>query len=217
MQAYTHKQGEKLRTVPRAYRNYATYSTWFGKKFPVVLDGVVLSNILSFVNHYALPWTGADSAALRFIVQTVRSGDYINRPLAISPYYGKTSIILYHYSRLMQQGRLPALDSLRPELIRTCHLLLNAGTGTALMEKIIAANALVWLGEPAPELSLPDRKSWKEQIEHSDFAYFIGNIPSYMPRPVQGALTGINGLMYYHYCPAFNDALVLQYLVSNPG
>lgn len=217
MQAYTHKQGEKLRTALRPYRNYHTYSTWFGKKFPVVLDAVVLSNILSFVNHYALPWTQADSAALRLIVHTIQSGDYINHPLAISPYYGKTSIILYHYSRLMQQGPVPALDSLRPKLLLACHQLLNTGENTDIMEKIIVANALIQLGEPAPQLSLPVRKNWKKQIEHSDFAYFIGNIPSYMSRGIQGILTRMNGMMYYHYCPAFNDALTLQYLATNPG
>lgn len=210
MQAFIRKPGKKLRTAPDAYRQYSTYSTWFGKNFPVVLDAVVLSNILSFVSHYDLAWTGADSAALRLIVHTIKSGDYINRPLAISPYYGKTAILLYHYSRLMQQKPLPALDSLRPELIKAAGNILKHSKD--LMERVITANALIGLGQPPPELSLPLQDQWKAKIEHSDFAYFIGNIPSYMSRSLQKLLRPFNAMMYYHYCPAFNDALVLQYL-----
>lgn len=215
MQAYTVMPDKKLRTASKDYRQFRTYSTWFGDKFPVVLDAVVLSNILSFVNHYRLAWTGADSAALHFIVHSIRSGDYIYHPLAISPYYGKTSILLYHYSRLLQQGGIPALDSLRPALIQTCHRLIRSGKNRDFMEKILVANALAQLGQPAPKLQLPARKDWQTQVEQSDFAYFIGNIPSYMPRGIQGLLTGINAMMYYHYCPALNDALVLQYLLAD--
>lgn len=214
MQAYIHQPGRKLRTALKSYRNYPTYSTWFGERFPVVLDAVVLSNILSFVCHYDLPWTAADSAALQLIVHSIRTKDYIHHPLSISPYYGQTAILLYHYSRLMQEQSLPSLDSLRPQLIQAAHNLLISNKDTDLMEKIITANALIQLGEPAPALTLPDQSEWISQVEKSDFAYFVGNIPSYMARSVQGILTGINALMYYHYCPALNEALVLQYLVT---
>lgn len=213
LQNYTGHPGKHLHTAPKAYRRFHTYSTWFGKKFPVVLDAVVLSNILSFVCHYDLPWTKADSAAMRLIVQSVKSGDYIKRPLAISPYYGKTAILLYHYSRLMQQKKLPALDSLRPFLMKTGYAILQKPSAD-LMEKVIVANALMQLGEKTPQLRLPSAQNWQSVIEHSDFAYFIGNIPSYMSRGLQGVLHPINALMYYHYCPAFNDVLVLQYLVT---
>jgi len=214
MQGFVHRPGKKLRTALKEYRHYPTYSTWFGKKFPVVLDAAVLSNILSFVGHYNLVWTRADSAALRFIVRTIRSGDYIERPLAVSPYYGQTAILLYHYSRLMQQISQPVLDSLRPDLIEECHFILGSRKKAGLMEKVIAANALIQLGAPAPVLPLPTPQDWTKKVEQSDFAYFIGNIPSYMSRGIQRVLNPVNGLMYYHYCPALNDALVLQYLVT---
>ena len=213
MQDYTLRVGQKHRTTPKPYRHFYTYSTWFGEKFPVVLDAAVLSNILSFVNHYDLPWTQADSAALRFIVKTIKSKDYINAPLKISPYYGRTAILLYHYSRLMQQKSLPVLDSLRPQLISEAKDLIFRTDYT--LEKVIAANALIQFGEKAPQFPLPEpgSKAWKQQIEHSDYPYFIGNIPSYMSRGLQGILSTVNAMMYYHYCPAFNNALALQYLV----
>ena len=217
LQAFTRKPGQKLKTAPKDYRNFYTYSTWFGEKFPVVLDVAVLTNILSFVTHYDLPWTGADSAALSLIVQSIKSRDFINSPLKISPYYGKTAILLYHYSRLMQQKDIPALNSLRPALIKAgLDIVNNSGE---LMEKVIAANALIQMGAPAPNLTLPSpgTKAWKDKIEKSDYAYFIGNIPSYMARGLQQLFTSINAMMYYHYCPALNNALALQYLVQrNP-
>ena len=214
MQAFSLQPGQKLHTAPKAYRSFPTYSTWFGEKFPVVLDAAVLSNILSFVCRYDLPWSPADSAALGFIVKSIHTGDYIHHPLKLSPYYGKTAILLYHYSRLMQQKRLSQLDSLRDSLIKAAQHIITSSH--QLMEKIIAANALIQLGAPAPALSLPKlgSKAWQQEIEKSDYAYFIGNIPSYMGRTLQSLLTSTNSLMYYHYCPAFNNALVLQYLVG---
>lgn len=211
------KPRAKLRTIPRSYRHYNTYSTWFGERFPVVIDAVVLSNILSFVCHYDLNWTAADSAALKMIVQTIKSRDYLDRPLAVAPYYGKSAILLYHYSRLMQQKHLPALDSLRPLLIASCHELLAGNGGKNKpdpVESLILAGALIQLGEEAPAIPLPDSAHWQRQVEHSDFPYFIGNIPSYMSRGLQGILIPINAMMYYHYCPALNDVLALQYLIG---
>jgi len=233
LQEFVRRKDQPLRTAPRAYRHYYTYSTWFGKKFPVVLDAVVLSNILSFVSHYQLEWTRADTAALQFIIQTIQSEDYINRPLAIAPYYGKTAILLYHYARLLAemnpvtQVPLTPLDSLRPELMAACQALLHT-RNTSFMEKVITTNALHLLegkpytpgaGEPDKiarplVLTIPDSAHWTAEVEHSDFAYFIGNISSYMSRTFQGMLHPVNAMMYYHYCPAFNDVLVLRYLVG---
>ena len=225
LQDFVRRKDQPLRSAPRAYRHFYTYSTWFGQNFPVVLDAVVLSNILSFVSHYQLDWTRADSAALHLIAYTIKSKDYIRRPLAIAPYYGKTAILLYHYARLMAENPLPILDSLRPELIQTCRQLLSRQEAP-FMEKVITANALMLLDKAGSDaagqngrfrslpLQLPvdNTAQWETQVEHSDFAYFIGNIPSYMSRTFQGILNPVNALMYYHYCPAFNDALVLQYL-----
>ena len=43
----------------------SAYSTWFGKKFPVVFDVSVLCNVLSFIQQNNLQWTKADSASLK--------------------------------------------------------------------------------------------------------------------------------------------------------
>lgn len=214
MQYYTHVPGQKLKTTDKIYWKYGAYSTWFGEKFPVVFDAAVLSNILLFVQHYHLDWTKADSASLQLIVATIKNKDYIRRPLLISPYYGKTAILLYHYSRLMEAGPIPALDSLRPALIEQCHYILQQSDG--LMEQVLAANSLAQLGQPAPDLHLPAISQWKKQVEKADFAYFIGNIPSYLPNGLKKFFTKANALMYYHFCPAYNDLLILQYLISRP-
>lgn len=215
MQNFTHVPGQhKLKTTDKKYRKYGAYSTWFGEKFPVVFDAAVLSNILLFVQHYHLDWTNVDSASLQLIVASIKNKDYIQRPLLISPYYGKTSILLYHYSRLMEAGRIPALDSLRPELIKQCHIILQ--NRNSIMDKVLAANSLVQLGQPAPDLNLPSFMHWKKQVEKLDFAFFIGNIPSYLPNGLKKFLTKVNAMMYYHFCPAYNDLLILQYLVNRP-
>ena len=42
--------------------------------------------------------------------------------------------------------------------------------------------------------------------------FFIGNIPSYFTQHVRELFTRKGWGVFYHYCPAYNDALFLEYL-----
>src|SRR6202008_510002 len=104
----------------------SAYSTWFGKKMPVVFDVSVLCNVLSFVQLNNLPWTKADSASLELIVKTIQRGDIIKHAVFVSPYYGNTSIILYHLARLMSIKPISRLEQLKPGLISLAQERLHA-------------------------------------------------------------------------------------------
>src|SRR6266536_1732258 len=117
MQSYVNSDTNKVRSVINVYKDVPAYSTWFGKKIPVVFDVSVLCNILSFVQLYNLVWTKADSASLEVIVKTVENNYHITEPLYASPYYTKTSIILYHIARLMSIKKIPELEELKVKLI----------------------------------------------------------------------------------------------------
>ena len=209
MQAYVN-DGKKSKTIEREYRPYKAYSAWYGKNFPPVFDVCVLCNVLSFVQTYHLAWTNADSASLNVIVKAIKSGDYINKPLYVSPYYGNPSIILYHLARLMEKNRIPELDSLKTEMIATAAKQLNQTDD--LLEKVILASAMMKWGCRVSPLVLANREQVVKQIETSRLPFFIGNIPSYFPNFYKHLFSKNKWLLFYHYSPAFNNALLLEYL-----
>jgi hypothetical protein len=209
MQSYTNSD-PPLKTTFRIYENDAAYSTWFGKKVPVVFDVSVLCNVLSFVQKNNLKWTKADSASLQLIVKTIQRDDEIKHPSFVSPYYCNTSTILYHLARLMSIKPIGNLEELKPRLITLAQQRLQSSGN--VLEKIILSSSLIkWnVTPPALNLDMNDISS----IEKNDLPFFIGNIPSYFRQPWKQNFINFRLLMYNHYCPAWNDCLLLEYLLS---
>ena len=210
MQEYINKWG-KTKTIDKKYRSFKAYSVWYGKHFPPVFDVCVLSNILCFVQQYHLQWTVADSASLNVIVQSITNNDYINKPLFVSPYYGNTSLIVYHVARLMSFANIPQLEALKTKLVTTIAVQLS--NTNDLLQKVILSSSLMKLGYDYPLLQLPDNSEVIHQIERSSFPFFTGNIPSYFSPVYKHIFYAKNWLLFYHYCPAYNDALLLEYLL----
>jgi len=200
-----------LKTTYKVYQNDSAYSTWFGKKFPVVFDVSVLCNVLSFVQQYNLEWTKADSASLQHIIQTIQRNDIEKHPAFISPYYANTSIILYHLSRLMSIKPITELEAIRPQLIDMANKHLQSSNN--IFEKIMLSIALIKWDQQPSRLNI--RQNNLKDIEQNDLPFFIGNIPSYFKRSVKGKFIDLRLLMYNHYCPAWNDCLLLEYLLLN--
>lgn len=210
MQFYTNKS-RKATSIPKDYRQWKAYSVWYGKNFPPVMDVCVLSNILLFVQNYHLTWTAADSASLHVILQSVKSGDYIRKPLSVSPYYGSTSVILYHLSRLMSVENIPELDALKVELlVESVH---RFSVTKDLTEKAMLASAIFKWGYIPPHIDMPASADIIKDVEQSNLPFFIGNVPSYFPSFPKSLFEQKKWLIFYHYCPAFNDTLLLEYLL----
>lgn len=210
MQFYVNKN-PPLKTTYKAYADYGAYSTWFGKKFPVVFDVSVMCNVLSFVQRNNLQWTKADSASLEYIIQVIKREDIVKHPAFVSPYYASTPIILYHLSRLMTIKPINQLETIKPQLIDIANQLLRASNN--LLEQIILSSALIkWKQQPK---QLAIRKEDLKNIGQNNLPFFIGNIPSYFKQPWKEKLINLKLLMYNHYCPAWNDCLLLEYLLLN--
>ncbi len=207
MQDYTNNGTNELRSVLPTLNNYPAYSTWFGKKLPVIFDVSVLCNVLSFVQENKLTWTKADSASLELITKTITEGYYKNEAIYVSPYYGKTSIILYHIARLMAIKPIPALEALKKTLVTDAAIIW--ATTKNPVEKIMLSSALLKWGYKVPTFEIPTLTT----LEQNDFAFFTGNIPSYFGNTLRRYATKKGLGLYYHYCPAYNDALLLEYLV----
>jgi hypothetical protein len=211
MQMYVNSDTNKVRSVINVYNDLPAYSTWFGKKFPVVFDVSVLCNILSFVQTYNLRWTKADSASLAVIIKTIKNNYHINEPMYASPYYTKTSIILYHIARLMSVKKIPQLEELKVKLITDAvHEFTHSDN---ILEKIILNTAILKWGYIPPQIQLPTTDIIESKIEKNNFSFFVGNIPSYFQDFFRKYATKKKACLFYHYCPAYNDVLLLEFLV----
>ncbi len=206
MQLYTLADEKKGKPIDKKYRRFGAYSVWYGRQFPVVFDVCVLSNVLYFVQQYNLAWTAADSASLRTIVSAVGNQDILNRPLNISPYYGNTAIILYHLARLMSVKPIAQLEA-KKEQLRSTALAPFYGSKNPL-EKAILCTAIMRWGYAAPGFAV----ATLAEMEQNDLPFFIGNIPSYFPEPFRAFFLRKRLGLFYHYCPAYNNALWLEYL-----
>lgn len=212
MQAYINNK-PPLKTTYRIYEKDSAYSTWFGKKFPVVFDVSVLCNVLSFVQKNNLQWTKADSAGLQHIIKTIERDDIKKHPAFISPYYGNTSIILYHLAKLMSIKPIAELEAVKPKLVALAQQRLEISDN--MLEKIILSSSLIKWHATTETINLQSINI--NSIEKNDLPFFIGNIPSYFKRSFKGKFIDLGLLMYYHYCPAWNDCLLLEYLLLKQG
>ena len=206
MQEFTNDVHNPTNTTFSRYRSYGAYSTWLGEKLPIVFDICVLSNILTFVQTYDLAWSAADSASLELIIAVLKHKDHIRNPSIVAPYYANTSLILYHVARLMNIKPIPALDVLKQELISDALVQLQNTSNE--FEKMILGNALLkW------KYSIPPVAINASDIEKNDLPFFVGNIPSIFSFILKKPLSRKKIGFYYHYCPAYNDVLLLEHLV----
>jgi hypothetical protein len=207
MQAYTNRNYKRHKTNFTPFSGVEAYSTWFGNRVPAQLDVCVLANILHMVHKYRLPYTQADSAALRLLVSVVQEKQYLTKPHIISPHYYRTPIILYHLARLMQGHDIPALEVHRNNLIAAAKAQYLAATD--LTDKLILSTALLkW------NASLPigiNRNYYDE--DDDEFVFFVAGMFSILPHPFFKFVDKIKIAKFYYYCPAYNTALLLETLV----
>jgi hypothetical protein len=208
MQAYTNNYKHKVQSTYSEFKNLPAYSTWLGHKVPIDFDVCVLSNILYFVHAYNLPYTKADSASLQFIARSVQKKQYMTDAVYLSPYYNKTSVILYHLARLMSAIQIPALEQHRSQLItdaRECYVRANDQ-----MDKVILSTALLKWNVVLPEFHT-DLLSTSTQSQ--GFVFFVANMASMLPNPVNRFITKTNVGRFDYYCPTYNDVLILENLI----
>lgn len=211
MQQYVNSETKKVKGWPNKYNSIPAYSTWFGKNFPVLFDITVLSNVLYFVQEYELPWTHADSSSLDLIVKVLKAKEHVTKPIFVSPNYGTTALILYHIATLMSVKPIPELEAIKEQLmIDAAREYRNTDN---ILEKIMLSSTFLKWGYLPPQLELPSLSSWQEQIEHNNMVSFIANIFSYFPKIIMKEFVKREWGIYYPYCPAYNNTLVLEYLL----
>ena len=210
MQDFSNQKSISSKTALKGYENFDSYSAWFGKKMIVEMDACILSNVLTMVQSHDLAWRKADSASVEYLVKMVKQKDYMKHPDVLAVYYKTTPIILYHLSRLMQIKRIDSLEQYKKQLIDDATQVYERSDN--LMDKIILRTALLRWG-----ISLPDEMLIAENIvtaaEKNDFNFFILNLACTLPGYLAFPLFNSGLTRYYYYCPAYNDVLLLEYLI----
>jgi hypothetical protein len=93
--------GRRIRATYSKYKNIPAYSTYLGGRTVPDFDFAVQCNILYFVYDKKPPLSKQDTATLHLLTEMVRNREYMTAPIYLSPYYVRSSILIYHIVRLM--------------------------------------------------------------------------------------------------------------------
>jgi hypothetical protein len=204
-----HANGETrwIRNTYRRYRKIPAYSTWFGKKMPIDFDFCVLCNVLYFVHEYQLPLNIHDSASVLLLRQMIEHKEYLKHPGYISPHYGRTSLLLYHAARLLAKFSIPALDTLKPQLLQDARQAYShAGNW---LDSVLLSTAIMRLGGEDTPLPRLDNAG----LYHNTTTFFVASFSAILPGTWKKILLNNQLIKYYFSCPAYRCALYLENLV----
>lgn len=194
-------------TRPR-YRRLRAYSTWLGDAtMPIDFDVCALCNLMLFIFRHDLPLNEHDYDTLRYIASVITSDDHFDHPFDVAPWYGTTTLILYHVVRLMTTFDVPELAMLKDKLVHDLH---RQHERTALfMERLTLSTSLMRLGEPALVTHYPDPL----EPAFRRYYFFTGSLLTPIDHPLTWALAKRPFLQVRYRCRAHALALLLEHEV----
>jgi hypothetical protein len=203
---------QKIIATYKKYRDVPAYSTYLGNRTVPDFDFAVQCNILYFVLDKQLPFVKQDSATLHLITEMVHNREYMRAPVYLSPYYVRSSILIYHVVRLMSAFHIPELEAYKQQLIEDAKKEFDAGTN--VMDKILLSTSLMKLGVYSTDY-LPPFTSINE-FENSNqqqYIFFQARAAYSYPSPFKQIFLHWSYINYYFYCPAYYKTLWLENLV----
>lgn len=204
--------GRHIISTYRKYRNVPAYSTYLGTRMTPDFDFAVQCNIMYFMYDKKLPFTLQDSATLGLLASMLEERTYMKAPVYLSPYYVKSSILLYHLARLIGAFKIPQLEIYKPQLIKDINALLSKSNN--VMDQVILRTSLLRLGATAPSLDIKTIEDF-EKSNQQQYIFFQARAAFSYPTPLKQIFLHWSYITYYFYCPAYNKILWLEYLVEN--
>jgi hypothetical protein len=201
----------KIISTYKKYRDIPAYSTYLGLRMTPDFDFGVHCNIMYFMFDKKLHFTKRDSATLHLLTEMVKHREYMKAPTYLSPYYVKSSILLYHLSRLMGAFHIPELEQYKQQLIADIHQELQERKN--IMDQIILRTSLLRLGADAPPLPIASIDEF-EKSNQQQYIFFQARAAFPYPSPLKQIFLHWSYINYYFYCPAYNKTLWLEYLVE---
>ncbi len=200
----------KIYSTYKRYKKIPAYSTYLGSRTVPDFDFAVQCNLLYFILDNKLPFIKQDSATLHLITEMVRNREYMTRPVFLSPYYVRSSILIYHLSRLMGAFKIPELEQYKQQIISDAQQALE--TSSNVMDKIILSTSLMRLGATTspPAFSSIDEF---EQSNQKQFVFFQARAAFDFPVFLKTIFLHFSYFNYYFYSPAYYKTLWLENLV----
>lgn len=210
MQQHANGSFKWIKTTKKKYQKIPAYSTWYGVKMPVDFDFAVHCNILAFVNKYNLKWSKTDSATYNLLLHIIDAREYITDASNVSPYYADAAVLLYHIARLYSVKTLEGLAERKPKLIEDANKLLV--TTNNKMHQVLIATSLLKLKSKAPVINI-DEEVMHQTLNTTNFVYYTGHLFAHYNNPIKFVANLFKQTEFKWYCSAFNDCLLLEYLV----
>jgi hypothetical protein len=210
MQDFVNGKKQSIKNTKKGYIKFKAYSTWYGKKMPIDFDLGVHCNILSFVNRYNLKWSAADSATYQLILKMIDDGIIFTNPKLISPYYANTAVLFYHLARLMESGKMLELENRKVILVEAAQKLFLKTD--VFLEKIIILNSLLKWKIDISAMNFTVQNAF-EKLYFNDFVYYHGHLFAHLNRNIKNIANSLPQTEFKWYSSAFNDCLLLEYLI----
>ncbi|GAB3640633.1 hypothetical protein [Spirosoma arcticum] len=195
----------RIQTTFADYRHLRAYSTWFGKNMGIDFDACAMSNMLYCLYQYGVPLDQHRADSLTYLRAVVESGRYVSEPFRCAPHYARTSLIIYHLTRLIAAFDPPELASIRPRLVADARHLLTKATNR--MEQLVLNTSLLRLGERPPVIEVADIEQ-----DFSTFHFFIAGLLTAYEQPIVRRWADRSFTQMRWQCEAHCWALVLEYL-----
>jgi hypothetical protein len=192
----------------KGYEKFKPYNTFFVKNMPAAFDICALCNALYFVYYYQLPLNEQDEHSIKLIIKCIEQDDHMKRPYAMSPYYPKSTIIIYHIVRLMLDLKVAALLPFKDQLITSSkELLIKTKAGG--IESLLLHICIQRLGKNEIILEEPLKQ------EKTHFPFFVAGILGEVRPKWLRALANSDVTHIKYCCAAYAEVIWLEHLLLN--
>lgn len=189
-------------TFPQ-FLDLKAYTTWFGKNMYLEFDFCVMCNVMYFVcnNQFAFDVHDHDTVAL--LKAVIISDLHIHHPFQVSASYPRTTLILYHISRLLAAFEIPELNELKPKITSQLRQLLN--NKNHIIDQILIATSIGRLTGVYPKIKYPFPLPFK------DYYFFNGGLLTAFENKAARKLAPHSFFHLKHTCEAYYLTLLVEY------
>ncbi|MDZ7934708.1 MAG: hypothetical protein U5M51_07055 [Emticicia sp.] len=204
------KKKVKLHCSPLGgFRGGAIYSTWFGKNMPIEHDACALCNLMYLFEKHQLPHNEYDEAVFEFLREVILQEKYIDDAFKVAHNYATTSLIIYHYARLLGDFEIPQLEICREKLIQKINQLLDSELN--IMNRVILETSLMKLDKNERLITTQHSqlRTARRTVQNS-FTYFIAGLLSSYKNPILYFFASFKITQMEWECEAHELALLVE-------